>query len=62
MNQSLRAAAPFFTDAVYQKHRLMAGTFAVLAVALITQSQFWGFIQDDAYITLRYSQNLADGL
>lgn len=42
---------------------------AVAVVALVTalglaiglQSRFWGFVQDDAYISLRYARNLLEG-
>ena len=32
-----------------------------LVIVVIAQSGFWGFVQDDSYITLRYSRNLVEG-
>lgn len=33
-----------------------------IGLALASQWYFWGFVQDDAYISLRYSRNLVEGL
>ena len=32
-----------------------------LVVIVVAQSGFWGFVQDDSFITLRYSRNLVEG-
>ncbi|MEJ2694315.1 MAG: hypothetical protein P8166_15070 [Candidatus Thiodiazotropha sp.] len=35
--------------------------FVLLAFTLLTQSRFWGFVQDDTFISLRYARNLLNG-
>lgn len=49
------------SDAGWVRSLAVALLLMALGLAVGLQSRFWGFVQDDAYISLRYARNLVEG-